>query len=52
MSEIISLLFPVSRPTPFLGIVGACFSWSAVAALLLTIGVRFGWRRHKGLEDV
>ncbi len=52
MSEIISLLFPISKPTPFLSVVGACFAWSAVLAVVLTAGVRFGWRRGKGLEDL
>jgi hypothetical protein len=52
MKPLIDLIFTATRPTPFLGIVGTCFVWSAAATVVITLGVRFGWRRGKGLEDL
>ena len=52
MKAILDAIFPLTHPTPFLGIVGQCFAWSAAATIVITLAVRFTFRRHKGLEDL
>jgi hypothetical protein len=52
MKTLIDLIFTVTKPNPFLAIVGPCFIGSAAATVVITIAVRFGWRRGKGLEDL
>jgi hypothetical protein len=48
---LLHLVVPSTSPTPFLSVVGDCFLWSFPASLLVTVVIRFGWRRGKGLED-
>jgi hypothetical protein len=46
------MFVPSTTPTPFLHVVGQCFVWSVPATLVVLLLIRFGWRRHKGMEDV
>ena len=49
---LLHLVVPSTTPTPFLSVVGDCFLWSFPASLLVTVVIRFGWRRGKGMEDL
>jgi hypothetical protein len=49
---LLHLVVPSTSPTPFLSVVGDCFLWSFPASLLVTVVIRFGWRRGKGMEDL
>jgi hypothetical protein len=48
---LLHIVVPSTTPTPFLSVVGDCFLWSFPASLLVTVVIRFGWRRGKGMED-
>ena len=48
---LLHIVIPGTAPTPFLSVVGDCFLWSFPASLLVTLVIRFGWRRGKGLEE-
>ena len=50
--ELLSIWLPSIHPDRFIYIVGLCFAWSAVAALIITLPIMFLWRRGKGLEDL
>lgn len=52
MRHLIDIVFVASTPTPFVGTVGECFLASAIPTVIITLVVRFAWRRRKGLEDV
>jgi hypothetical protein len=49
---LLHIVVPSTTPTPFLSVVGDCFLWSVPASLLVTVLIRFGWRRGKGMEDL
>lgn len=51
MTSLLHILIPITRPTPFLSVVGFCFAWSAPVTVIIVLVIRFGWRRGKGLED-
>lgn len=48
---LLHVVIPGTAPTPFLSVVADCFLWSLPASLLVTLLIRFGWRRGKGMED-
>jgi uncharacterized membrane protein len=52
VNSVLHLVFPVTSATHFLGIVGLCFAWSVVANVIVTIAVRFGFRRGRGPEEL
>jgi hypothetical protein len=52
MEWLTHFLLPNVVPTPFLSVVGACFLWSIPVALVVTVLIRFSFRRDKGLEDI
>jgi hypothetical protein len=52
MRTLLHVVISNATPTPFLGVVGACFLWSIPASLLIMLVIRFGWRRGKGMEDL
>lgn len=51
LQVLLHIVVPSTTPTPFLSVVGDCFLWSLPASLLVTVVIRFGWRRGKGMED-
>lgn len=52
MTWLLHIFLPATSPTPFLAVVGLCFAWSGVGAIVITAIIRFGFRRGKGLEDL
>lgn len=51
LQVLLHIVVPSTTPTPFLSVVGDCFLWSFPASLLVTVVIRFGWRRGKEMED-
>jgi hypothetical protein len=51
-SGFIRSLLPIMHVNGFLAVVGYCFLWSAVAAFLIAIPIRYWWRAGKRLEDI
>lgn len=49
---LLHIVISSATPTPFLGVVAACFLWSIPTSLVIMLVIRFGWRRGKGMEDL
>lgn len=45
------LLSPIAHPRPLLGTLTEAVSITALLTALLTLAIKFGWRRHKGPAD-
>jgi hypothetical protein len=52
VTGLLHVFLPATRPTAFLAVVGLCFAWSGVAAVVITVIIRLTFRRGKGLEDL
>ena len=52
MRLLLNELLPVVNPSPFLRIVGDCFAGALPLTAIITISIRFGWRRGKGMYDL
>lgn len=51
-STLMTLLIPVARLRPILGVIEAAVAASGVAVLILMLLIRFAWRRGKACDDI
>ena len=51
-SALVTLLTPVARLRPILGVVQSAVAVSGIAVIFLVILIRFGWRREKACDEI
>lgn len=51
-SALVTLLTPVARLRPILGVVQSAVAASGMAVIFLVILIRFGWRREKACDEI